>query len=483
MNHRELLINGVFIGGPCDTSIGKGISRSPWDGIVVGTFAEAGPAEVDAAINAAHTAFTTWKQSSSVQRRALLMRIAQLVRERKEELAQLMCAEIGKPITLARAEIDRTSITFELAAQMCEIPPHGCGIPVDVSQDPRSKDYELRLQCSPRGPVLAIAPYNWPFNLAAHKIAPALAMGCTVVLKGSEKAALCTLELARIIHEAGCPAGVLNAVECSDRLAEKMVLDPRIKVVSFTGSPSVGWKIRSLVPEKHVVLELGGTAPVIVGPSAKLKEALPEIAVSGNAYAGQVCISAQNVFVHESLFDEAVTGLVKELKSLPVGNPKDDKTLVGPLISYEAVARVQGLINQAVADGWMLTLAHELTGRVLTPSLLVATPDSKPTPAVDEEIFGPVLTVQPYSDIKDLVAKLNASPWGIHASIYSYDLDEVQFVQSELEMSGIIVNGPPTLRFDAMAYGGVKRSGIGREGGTFAMSDYGVPKTTVVSFR
>lgn len=470
MLHRELLINGVFIGGPCDTSIGKEVSRSPWTGHVVGTWAEAGPAEIEAALDAAASSFPSWSLSTSEERRDLLLRIAALIGERRMDLASLMVQEIGKPITAALAEIDRTQITFELFAGLTD-----CGFsPVDLSRDPRSSNYSLKVERVARGPVLAITPYNWPFNLAAHKIGPALACGCTVVLKGSEKAGLCTLELARLIHEAGCPAGVVNAIQCPALLAARMVSDPRIKVISFTGSAAVGWHIRSQVPDKHVVLELGGTAPCIVTPSADLRSAAQRIALSGNVYAGQVCISAQNVYAHSAVFAEFSTLLAEELALLPCGDPAIPETVVGPVIDSAAAERIRAIIRDAEGEhdpspgSQGEGAAHS---NLIQPTLLIG---AAPT----DEIFGPVLTLRPYESLPDVIQEINGSPWGIHAAIFTQDESEITQAK-QIECSALVVNDGPSVRFDAMPYGGVKRSGLGREGGIFALDDYSLPKSTI----
>ena len=548
MLHRELLINGVFLGGPCDTSVGKEVSRSPWTGHVVGTWAEAGPAEIEAALDAAATAFPLWSLSSAEERRELLLRIASLIRDRREELANLMVQEIGKPITAALAEIDRTQITFELFAGLTD-----CGYaPVDISHDPRSSNYSLEVQREARGPVLAITPYNWPFNLAAHKIGPALACGCTVVLKGSEKAGLCTLELARLIHEAGCPAGVVNAIQCPTPLAARMVSDPRIKVVSFTGSAAVGWHIRSQVPDKHVVLELGGTAPCIVTPSADLRVAAQRIALSGNVYAGQVCISAQNVYAHSSVIGEFSSLLAEELALLPCGDPSLPETVVGPVIDPAAAERIREAIGVALPPGQEGVprlaggRAVDTESQATTSLPLVSLGDSPlkkggelspspreggvaprsgdgggntgvpPSPTASglpplggehlpqlqeqaaegaahpnlirptlligggptDEIFGPVLTLRPYESLPDVIQEINGSPWGIHAAIFTQEESEVTQAK-QIECSALVVNDGPSVRFDAMPYGGVKRSGLGREGGIFALDDYSLPKSTI----
>jgi acyl-CoA reductase-like NAD-dependent aldehyde dehydrogenase len=261
MIHRELLIDGFLLGGPCDNSVGKVLIRAPYDGDVVGTAAVAGPTETEHAVAAAKRAFETWRSSSRRVRQGLLRRIAMSVREREDELVDLLTREVGKPVSWSRGEVSRLAVTFDHAADLLAT-YGGEWMPVDF--DARGAEYRCLVERFPVGPVLAIVPYNWPFNLAAHKIAPALAVGCTTILKASHQAPLSTLTLARLIHDAGCPQGVLNALYCDPEQAEAMARESRIAMVSFTGSPTVGWHLKRLLAEKRVSLELGGDATAIV---------------------------------------------------------------------------------------------------------------------------------------------------------------------------------------------------------------------------
>ena len=467
MLHRELLVNGIFLGGVCDQGTGKEVITSPIDGSVIGTVAEAGWTEVDSAIHAASATFQTWRKSAPAERAALLTRIADSLRDRRTELADLLTIEIGKPSEAGLAEVDRARITFLLAAdealQLADKP-------VDLGQDPRGQNYTAAVRRDAIGVVFAITPYNWPINLAAHKIAPTIAMGGTMVLKGSGRAALSTLTLARIIHESSCPPGVFNAVHCAPALAEKACKDPRVKRISFTGSADVGWKLKGMVPTKNVTLELGGTAPIVVMPDADLEVAARLIASSATAYAGQICISAQNVFVHESILQPFQDLLASQMGAVTYGDPRQPGITVGPLISADAASVVESKIQEAIAEGWALRAGGGRDGNIIQPTLLVA-PSSLETGRGSasrifcEEAFAPVLTITGFSDLNRLTAHLNASPYSIHASIFSKDRAHIQQFTDDVETGGIVINDAPSVRFDALPYGGVRMSGFGREGG------------------
>jgi acyl-CoA reductase-like NAD-dependent aldehyde dehydrogenase len=466
MRHAEMLIAGHFLGGPCDQSTGKSVMRSPWNGRVVGAAAEGGPREVEASIQAAQEAFATWRTSRTDERAELLSRIAVLVRERRQDLAEILVEEIGKPITWALGEVDRMAITFDLSALAAQA---AIPVPHDLDYDPRGRDYDAEYRREPLGPVLCIVPYNWPFNLAAHKIGPALAGGNTVVLKPSGLAPLATLSLARLIHEAGCPAGVLNAIHVSGPLAEKAAQDPRIKKVSFTGSPAVGWRLKQLLPNKRVTLELGGNASAIVLDDADLDWAAQRIASSAYGYAGQVCISAQHVWATPGIYDELKQGLVHATENCPVGDPALPDTVCGPLIHAEAAAKVVSWTEEASAVGAKVLAGGLQEGNLVTPTLVEDVPANVRLGC--EEVFGPVLTLGKVSTLDEAIDRANASKFGIHASVFSHDAAAAESAIVRLEVGGVVLNDFPTLRFDGLPYGGVKESGFGREGVPYAFDE------------
>jgi acyl-CoA reductase-like NAD-dependent aldehyde dehydrogenase len=482
MLHRELLIDGAFLGGPCDQGtakgIGKGLARSPYDGATIGTFAEAGWPECEAALDSASRAFATWRHSPRHERRTLLQNVACAVRDRHGELEGLLVQEVGKPVAWARGEVARLALTFDLAGGLLASWGHDA-MPADY--DPRGAGYHVRIERFPVGVVLAITPYNWPFNLAAHKIAPALAAGCTVVLKGSSQAPLCSLTLASLIHEAGCPPGALNAVQCPSSLAQKMALDPRTAAVSFTGSPEVGWRLKGLLPQKKVSLELGGDAFAVVHADAELDWAVARTVAGAFGYAGQVCIAVQHALVHDSIYAEARERMVAATRACPTGDPRDPETVCGPLISTAAADQVEEWIEEAIQAGARPLVRGSRQRALLGPTLLEDVPPQVRLGC--QEVFGPVLTLGRYGELDEAIGRVNRSAYGLQTGVFTRDLRVAERAFREIETGAVVVDDFPTLRFDAMPYGGVKRSGFGREGLRYAMDDLTEPKAMVVRAR
>lgn len=474
--HREMLIDGVFFGGPCDQDTPKAVARSPYDGRAVGTVAEAGPAHADAAVDAAHRAFPAWRAAPRWERQSLLRRVAREVRERSEELAELLVLEIGKPISVARAEVQRTAITFDLAADLLSEP---CGELLPADLDPRGEGHWLRVERFPVGPVLAIVPYNWPLNLLAHKVAPALAVGCTLVVKPSRAASLSSLSLVRILHECGCPSGVVNAVACEPSLAESMAMDPRIAMVSFTGSPQVGWSLKAKLPAtKKVSLELGGEATAIVLADADPVWAGKRLAAGGFSYAGQVCISVQHILVEDRAYEEFQERMVAATEQTPFGDPADESVLCGPLIDSANAERVMEWVQEAESEGGRVLAGGNRVANVVQPTLIEAVPAS--TRLGHQEVFGPVVTLDRVRDLDEAVQRVNRSSYGIHTALFTHDLRKVESAFQSLETGGLVVNDSPSLRLDAMPYGGVKQSGFGREGVRYTAHEMTEPKALLV---
>jgi acyl-CoA reductase-like NAD-dependent aldehyde dehydrogenase len=474
MLHREMLIDGHFIGGACDQSVGKVQIYAPYDGKLVGTAAEGGMSEAMAAVSAAHDAFKSYSKSPASERKQLLARIAQSVRDRADELAQLLTLEVGKPITWSQGEVSRLAITFDLAAGLTE----GYGSEtMRLDFDPRGKDYTCRVERFPVGPILCIVPYNWPFNLAAHKIAPALATGNTVVLKPSDLAPLSTFTLARIIHEAGCPPGVLNAILVPPAITEKIALNERVKMVSFTGSPGVGWHLKKLLWDKKVTLELGGDASAIICEDADLDWAIPRLVAGGYGYSGQICIAIQHVLVHESRYDEVRAKLIEGTNSCPTGDPARPETVCGPMISDASADRIMDFIDEALKGGAKIIAGGKREGNLIWPTLIESVPEGVKLDR--EEMFGPVLTIRPFKSLDEAIHRVNKSQYGIQCGVFTHDRETADKAYQDLEVGGVIINDFPTLRFDNFPYGGVKRSGFGREGVSFAMAEMTEPKTLV----
>ena len=445
--------------------------HAPYDGTLVGTAPVSGPDEVERAIAAAELAFSTWGRAPRVQRQALVASVAKLVERQSEELSALLAREVGKPITWARAEVVRLGLTFGLAASLLEGPERE---ELDLAFDARGKEFRCFVTRVPVGPVFAIVPYNWPYNLAAHKLAPALAAGCAIVLKPSPLAPLSTLRLASLVHEAGCPPGVLNALLCSNEDAEAVARDPRIKLLSFTGSERVGWHLKSLVPEKPVVLEMGGDANVLVFDDADLDLAVRRTALGAFGYAGQVCISVQHMRVQSSVYAKVREAIVRETEATVSGDPMDERTICGPMINAEAADRVMDWLEEAERSGATVLTGGNRVGNVIEPTLVESVPSG--CRLATEEVFGPVLTISSFDSEEEAFARANSSRFGIHCGVFTHDAARIERAYQELEVSGVIVNDFPTLRFDNMPYGGVKRSGIGREGVRCAYEGMTLPK-------
>jgi acyl-CoA reductase-like NAD-dependent aldehyde dehydrogenase len=478
MVHREMLIGGHFVGGVCDQAVGKQVVRAPYDGAVVGTAAEGTSADLKVALDAAHEAFEAWRFASRHERQGLLRRIAALVREREEELVDILTREVGKPVVWSRGEVGRLALTFDYAADL--MTSWGVeALPVDM--DPRGEGHRCVVERFPIGVILCIVPYNWPYNLAAHKIAPALATGNTVLLKPSHQAPLSTLSLVRLIHEAGCPPGVVNAWNGSSSHVKEVQQDPRIRMLSFTGSPKVGWMLKEQLHDRRVSLELGGNATAVVAEDADLEWAAKRIVLGSYGYAGQICIAIQHVLAHESLYDELRERLIVGTRQCPYGDPEREETVCGPLIEDAAAEKVEAFVREAVEAGAKVLAGGERQGRLYPPTLVEGVPEG--TRLSCEEVFGPVVTLDRYGTPEEAIGRINASPYGIHAGVFTRDLRLAERFFRELEVGGVIVNDYPTLRFDNMPYGGVKRSGFGREGLRYAMEEMTEPKTMVVKMR
>lgn len=474
MNHQEMLVGGHFLGGPCDQTISKIVSRNPFTGSVFGTAAEAGEPEAFQALDAALEAYPSWSRAAAHERAEVLRSVADLLAERESEVVSALVYEIGKPISWAEAEVRRAVITFRLGAEYARNLRRE---PVIAGPDPRADQYKIEVERVPVGVVLCITPYNWPINLAAHKIAPSLALGNTIVVKGSERSPHCTYILGRILHDAGVPHGVANVIVADGRTTSKLCEDPRFGAISFTGSPVVGWSIKENYPRQRVALELGGDAFAVLDSTAELDTAIPKLVASAFGYAGQVCISCQHILCHRSIYEAFRTKFVEAAAECPVGDPSLRTTLCGPMISEVEAKRVVSLIDDAVANGATLLLGGSRMGNVVQPTIL----ESPEVGAriLEEEAFGPVATLRPYDTLADAIRLVNQSKFGLQAAFFSQYQSDLQLFASEVECGGIILNDSPSVRFDAMPYGGIKDSGFGREGIAFAAHDFSELKTTV----
>lgn len=467
-----------LIAGQWRTSDAVAPVYEPFTGKILAEVAQAGTADAQAAIQSTVNAAIPMAALASHARFHLLQRIAGALYDRREEVARQITAEAGKPITDAKREVARAVQTFTVAAEEAKRIP-GDVIPLDWT--PGTDSHLGILRRFPIGPVLGITPFNFPLNLVAHKVAPALAAGNSILIKPAPQAPLTALLLGEIAMEAGLPPGGLNVVPCDNSVAEQLVVDPRFKLLSFTGSAAVGWMLKAKCGKKKVVLELGGNAGVIVEPDADLDFAAQRCAMGGFGYAGQTCISVQRIFVHHSIADLFTTKLMLQVARLKAGDPSDESVAVGPLIDQKAAQRVEDWIGEAVAQGARILLGGKRMGSVVEATLL-----SHVTPAMKvscQEVFGPVVTVSPYDRFDEAIASLNQSDYGLQAGVFTQNVNKVFHAFRNLEVGTVLANEIPTFRADHMPYGGVKDSGMGREGVKAAIEDMTEPRLLVLNLK
>ncbi|MFO0677864.1 MAG: aldehyde dehydrogenase family protein [Polyangiaceae bacterium] len=451
--------------------------RDPWTGDVVAEVTLADAKAIEEATRAAEHGFERLRRLPSIERKNVLRRIAAAIAARHEELARLLVRECGKPITHARAEVTRGIATFELAAEE-SVRLVGETMPLDVTA--ASIGYSGRWTRVPTGPVLGIAPFNFPLNLVAHKVAPALAAGASIVLKPPPQAPLAALALASIVRESGAPPGSLEVVPTTNELAETMVRDDRFKVLSFTGSAKVGFALKAIAGKKRVVLELGGNAAVIVHEDANVPVALDRIVNGAFGYAGQVCIKVQRLFVARSIAEDVVAALVERTRKIAPADPFDDSTVLGAMIDEANAVRVERWVEEGHAAGGRLLVRPRRDGAKLSPAVVEFASDAPGVKIVDEEVFGPVLTVHRYDTWDEALARVDATRYGLQAGIFTDSHACIEKAYRDLHVGGLVVNDVPTFRVDVMPYGGMRDSGIGREGVRFAMEDMTERKLMVV---
>lgn len=448
--------------------------RNPYSGEIVGRTPVAGRAQVLEAIDAAVAAAPQAAAMPSHARAAVLDRICAGLRERREEIARVLAQEAGKPLGLARTEIDRAIFVFDQGSEEAKR-IGGDVIPMDLM--PHGEQRWAMTRRFPRSPIAAITPFNFPVLLAAHKLAPAIACGAAMILKPPPQDPLSTMLLAEVVHAAGYPEGAISILPCSNEDAAPLLEDPRIRMVSFTGSARVGWMIRERAATKHVALELGGNAAAIVEPDADLEHAVARMVAGGYLYAGQSCISTQRVLVHERVYDQFVDRFVPAVARLKTGDPLSEAVDVGPMIDEASARRAEAWLNEAKAQGATVA-GGSRQGSVLTPAVVL---DSSSTMKVNcEEIFAPVTTVRRYRDFDEALATANDSQYGLQAGLFTYDMRRILRAFERLEVGAVIVNDVPGFRVDHAPYGGVKQSGMGREGVRYAIEEMTEPRMLVL---
>lgn len=465
----------LFIGGNRTETARIDRIRNPFDDSIVSEVPIAGPEELELALRAASSARDALRTLPAHRRAAIADGVARALEERKEELAKLITLESGKPIRYARAEVTRATTTFSLAAAVART-QGGELLPGDVA--PGGDGKLVLVRRVPRGVVAAIAPFNFPLNLVAHKLAPALAVGAPVVLKPPHQAPSAGLVLAELLHELGVPEGGINALHALPEVAEGLARDERVAVLSFTGSDTVGFKLETLAGHKHVLLELGGNAPCIVDETADLDAVLPRIVESAWANAGQVCIKAQRLLVERGIFEPFVERFVTATRDVVCGDPLRDETMVGPLIEPRHVERVLGMVREAEAQGARVLTGAVAERYVVSPTVLVDAPES--ARVFRDEVFGPVTVLEPFDGFEDALLRANRTRFGLQAGVFTRDLGRALKAFERLDYGGIIVNDPPSSRLDHYPYGGVKDSGVGREGVRYAAEELTEMRALVV---
>ncbi len=469
---------GFYMNGDWATHGREYVITSIFDRSVVAVVYEATRDDVETAIEAAVQAFTVTRKMSSYQRANILRKIAEGIRQRREEFARTICQEAGKPIKTARLEVDRGIYTFEVAAEEASR-IYGEYIPLDTLEATAGRWGLLRR--FPLGPVFAITPFNFPLNLVAHKIAPAIAAGCPIILKPAPQTPVTALMLTEVIHETGLPEGALAVMPLSNDDAALLVADERIKLLTFTGSAAVGWALKSKAGKKRVTLELGGNAGVIVHSDADLAYAAQRCVAGGFSYAGQTCISVQRILVEQSVFDSFTKLLLDDVHKLKVGDPSHDDTDIPPMIREQDAIRVTEWIDEAVQEGAKILTGGKRKGSTVEPTVLT---DTTPQMRVNSaEIFAPVVTVERYDEFNDALFQINNTSYGLQAGIFTRDAVLINTAFDTLEVGSVIAGDVPSFRVDQMPYGGVKDSGQGREGLRYPIEDMTERRLLVMALR
>lgn len=440
---------------------------SPYTGETIAKVAKATPSDVERAIEGAHQAYQTFKKTTAYERAEILYKVVDLIRKRRQEFAEILASEAGKPITAALAEIDRTIATYQFSAEAAK-QNFGETVPMDAAPGVRDRiGYTKRV---PLGVVSAITPFNFPFNLVAHKLGPAYAVGNTVVLKPATQTPLSAIVMAEIFKEAGLPDGALQIVTGSGgELSDTLVTHPFVKKVTFTGSGAVGLKIKEKVGLRKVTLELGSNAAVIVEPSTPIEQIIPRAVGGAFGFSGQVCISLQRIYVHESIYNEFTEAFVEATKKLKVGDPFDPQTDVSAMIHPKEVERMKAWIDEAVAQGAKVVTGAQFTNRTMSPTVMVDVKADMKIMCL--ETFAPIVSIVPYKTLDEAIRYVNTSDLGLNAGIYTNVLTDAMKAADELEAGAVVINDIPTFRVDHMPYGGVKNSGYGREGIKYAIQE------------
>ena len=461
MQKYQLLIGGRWVSGNSEIVV-----KNPYDGTIVGSVDSADLQNLTSAVESSDKAFKVTRELSAFEKSSILMRIARGIETHTEDIARTMSLESGKPLKDARIEVSRAVNTFTIASEECKR-FGGEVIPLDLLSSTKGR-WGLTKRF-PVGPTLAISPFNFPLNLIAHKVAPAIAVGNPVLIKPSSATPMTAFKLAEIILESGLPPEAISVVPCRGSAIEAILPDERLKKLSFTGSPEVGWRLKSICGKMKITLELGGNAAVIIDTRDHLKLAAARSVIGAYAFAGQICISIQRIIVREDLYDEFIGKFTEIAGKLKLGNPLDESTDIGPMIDIPSAEKAEIDVKNAVENGAKLIFGGNRKGTMFNPTLLSDVPRTQP--AYCSEIFAPVAVVSKFSDFNDALDEVNDSIYGLQAGVFTDDINHALKAFERLEVGGVMINEIPTFRIDNMPYGGVKNSGYGREGVVYAMEE------------
>jgi glyceraldehyde-3-phosphate dehydrogenase (NADP+) len=473
MKEHKLLIKGKWQDSEEIREI-----QSPYDQKPVAKVHFASPSQMEEAVAAADDAFTRTKKLSSLERSQALEKISSGIDSRKEELARSIALSSGKTIKSSRIEVERAVNTFKIASEEAKR-IEGEIIPLDLSA--QTKERWGLVRHFPLGVIGAISPFNFPLNLVAHKVAPAFAAGNSVVLRPASQVSLTSMLLGKIINETDYPAGGINIVPSGYEAAEILLNDERVKMLTFTGSPEIGWELKKKAHKKKVTLELGGNAAVIIEPDANLDFALPRTVLGSYSYSGQICISIQRIFLHEKIYDRFMKGFTEATQKLKMGDPLEEDTDVGPMINPGAAEQTEEWITEAVEKGAHVLAGGKRDGSMFEPTILE---NVKPELRISWlEAFAPVVVIYPYTDFEEALKGVNYSIYGLQAGIFTRDLNKAFQAYEALDVGGVIINDIPTFRIDHMPYGGVKESGFGREGLKYAIEEMTEMKLMAINLK
>lgn len=448
--------------------------KNPFDQSIVGTIDLLESNQVEGVIQRSNQSLKALELMSSGDRCNVLKDIVSGLESRFEEMVETISKESGKPRKYATAEVNRAIQTFTIASEESKRLPHEL---IDLDSTEKGRGLKGEVIYKPRGVVFGISPFNFPLNLAVHKIAPAIASGCPIILKPSSKTPLAMELLAEIISETELPENAFQLVHCSREVGNEFVEHDDVHVLSFTGSPGVGWSMKSKAGKKEVVLELGGNAAAIICKDADLELALKELVVGGFAYSGQVCIHTQRIYLHNSVFDNFVNKYVEATNDLKIGDPLESDTEFGVMIDEDNAKRVESWVKEAMDNGAELITGHKREGSLYSPTLLTKVPRGQKVR--DEEVFGPVVVIESFDNFNEAIQEVNDCRWGLQAAIFTDSIKWRDQAFQKLNVGAVIHNKSTTFRVDDMPYGGIKDSGFGREGIRYAMRDYLEPKLLV----